>query len=394
MQTVSLKYKASTSRDGYRRIDQPMLDMGRLYNALIVHRQSATSSHRRGFSLKLQTAHITDLHRNEATYNQYARRLLESVAKRVNTSFVEYFKRTERGKPRTGSPHRFNTLEISEPRVAHLKTSENGKMGYIHIKGLPKLSFQVDSRLPLDAQPRIIRITRTPRRLNICLVFQVEKEEPFPTHESVGIDPGVKHLITAVNESGRIVQVPSLGDSHHHKAKRRLHRKAQRQRDAALRDGRARFISQKLRNGKTKQRFRWTDGPSKAYLKTLAQLRRVEQKGQDSLHGLQHRITSQLVRDHKVIAIEDTQIRNMVRSAKGTVENPGSNVRQKAGLNRSILYQGWYGIRRKLEYKCQWYGRQLIAVPARNTSRLCNHCGSVDPKNRRLTTRLVNVNNL
>ena len=168
---------------------------------------------------------------------------------------------------------------------------------------------------------------------------------------------------------------------------RRLRRKAQRQRDSALKDGRARFVSQNNRNGTTRRRFRWTEGPSRAYLKTLAQLRRVEQKRQDSLNGLQHRITSQLVRDHQVIAIEDTRIANMVRSARGTVENPGSNVRQKAGLNRSILFQGWYGIRLKLEYKCRWHSRTFVAVPAMNTSRTCSQCGSICPGSRRSQSR-------
>lgn len=163
----------------------------------------------------------------------------------------------------------------------------------------------------------------------------------------------------------------------------RLRRRMQRQRDAALKDGRARFVSQRLKTRKVKQRFRWTDGPSRSYLKTMAQLRRVEQKRQDSLHGLQHRITSQLVKDHQVIAIEDTRIANMTRSAKGTVDSPGTNVRQKAGLNRTILFRGWYGIRLKLDYNWRWYGRNIVAVPAMNTRRLCGRCGSTDQKNRR-----------
>ena len=190
-------------------------------------------------------------------------------------------------------------------------------------------------------------------------------------------------MITAVNEAGEITQVPGLKDNKHRKMMRRLRRKMQRQRDSALKDGQARFVSHKLSNGRTKRRFRWTEGPSRNYLKSLAQLRKVEQKRQDSLTGLQHRITSQLVKDHQVICIEDTHISNMVRSARGTVNNPGSNVRQKAGLNRSILFQGWYGIRMKLEYKCHWYGRVFMAVPAMNTSRLCRKCGSIDPGNRR-----------
>ena len=91
MHTTTLKYKASATRHGYRRLDQAFLEMGYLYKALIRRRNSATGWHRRQFSLKLQNAHLTDLHRNDPAYRRYARRLLESVTKRVNTGFSEYF---------------------------------------------------------------------------------------------------------------------------------------------------------------------------------------------------------------------------------------------------------------------------------------------------------------
>ena len=51
--------------------------------------------------------------------------------------------------------------------------------------------------------------------------------------------------------------------------------------------------------------------------------------------------TTSLVRDYDLVAIEDLRVKNMVRSAKGTVEEPGKNVAQKAGLNRSIQSQAW-----------------------------------------------------
>ena len=383
MQNVTLKYRATATRQGYRQLEQAMLHMGHLQNALVRHRLASTGCHRRQWSRKLQNAHLTDLHRNDPVYNSYSRRLLESAAKRVNTSFSEYFKRPERGRPRTTSPYRCNTLELSEPAINHLKVSADRRTGYIHVKGLPRLSLRADTRLPLDQQPRIIRITRTPRRYNILLVFNQEKELPAPISQSAGIDPGVKHLLTAVDESDEVLQVPGLRDQEHRKTMRKLRRKMQRQRDSALKDGRARFVSQRLASGPTKQRFRWTEGPSRNYLRTLTRLRRVEQKRQDSLAGLQHRITSQLVKDHQVICIEDTRISNMVRSARGTVDNPGSHVRQKSGLNRSILFQGWYAIRQKLDYKCRWYDRDLMTVRAMNTSRLCSQCGSIHAGNRR-----------
>ena len=58
--------------------------------------------------------------------------------------------------------------------------------------------------------------------------------------------------------------------------------------------------------------------------------------------------------------LEDLQIRNMSRSAKGTVEEPGKNVAPKAGLNKAILDQGWGMFRHMLEYKQHWRGGEVI----------------------------------
>ena len=380
--TTTLQYRATTSKAGYRRIEDALLQMGHLRNALIRHRNSARSSHRHAFTLNIQNAHLTDLHRHDPQFNLYSRRLLESVAREVNKSYSTYFKRPEVGRPQTASPYRNRTLEISEPANKHLKFSKKG-WATVHVKGLPVVRFRTDQRLPANEQPKVIRITLKPRRLVVSLTYQLEpKTIGAPDRESVGIDPGVKQNITAVSDDGNILQIPGFNSKPHLKVKRRLLRKMKRQRDQALKDGRARFISQKTRTGKTKRRFRWNEQPSKGYLKTLAQLRKVEQKRQDSMRGYQHRISHQLVKDHQIICIEDTGTANMTRSAKGTIEKPGRNVKQKAGLNRSILAQGWYGLRNKIEYKADWYERQFIAVPAHHTSQRCSECGSVDAGNR------------
>ena len=380
--TTTLQYRATTSEAGYRLLEQALLQIGHLRNALIRHRDSAHSSHRHAFGFKLQNAHLTDLHRNDPDFNSYARRLLESVAQNVNKSYSTYFKHPDVGRPRTASPYRNRTLEISEPSTQHLKARPDG-WATIRIKGLPVIKFKSDSRLPKDEQPKVIRLTLKPRRLVISLVCQkAPKDIGIPTRASVGIDPGVKHNITAVSDDGTVLQIPGFNSKPHLKVKRRLLRKMQRQREHALKDGKARFTSQKTRTGKTKRRFRWNDQPSKSYLKTLAQLRKVEQKRQDSMRGYQHRISHQIVRDHQIICIEDTATANMTRSAKGTIEKPGRNVRQKSGLNRTILAQGWYGTRVNLEYKSQWYRRQFVPVPAHHTSQRCSKCGRVDAGNR------------
>ncbi len=87
-----------------------------------------------------------------------------------------------------------------------------------------------------------------------------------------------------------------------------------------------------------------------------------------------HKISSELSKNHAVVILEDLKISNMTGSAKGTVDNPGKNVQQKSGLNRSILDQGWGEFIRQLEYKLAWNGGQLIQVNPRNTSRKCPQC--------------------
>lgn len=79
-----------------------------------------------------------------------------------------------------------------------------------------------------------------------------------------------------------------------------------------------------------------------------------------------------------VIAIEDLNVRGMSASAKGTTEAPGQQVRQKAGLNQSILDASFGEIRRQLDYKCQWHGRRLLVADRfAPTSKTCSGCGAV-----------------
>jgi putative transposase len=77
------------------------------------------------------------------------------------------------------------------------------------------------------------------------------------------------------------------------------------------------------------------------------------------------------------VVLEDLAVRDMSASARGTASEPGTNVRQKARLNKGILDQGWGEFRRMLEYKMAWSGAALILVPPRNTSRTCSVCGFV-----------------
>lgn len=97
-----------------------------------------------------------------------------------------------------------------------------------------------------------------------------------------------------------------------------------------------------------------------------------------------HKATTTISKNHAIVCIEDLQVRNMSRSSKGTREVRGKRVRQKSGLNRAILDQGWAEFRRQLEYKTEWSGATLVAVPAHHTSQTCPRpdCRHVAPDNR------------
>ena len=96
-----------------------------------------------------------------------------------------------------------------------------------------------------------------------------------------------------------------------------------------------------------------------------------------------HKISSELSKNHAIVILEDLKISNMSKSASGTIENPGKNVKQKSGLNRAILDQGWGEFIHQLEYKLTWNGGQLIKVNPKNTSRKCPKCNYISAENRK-----------
>jgi putative transposase len=96
-----------------------------------------------------------------------------------------------------------------------------------------------------------------------------------------------------------------------------------------------------------------------------------------------HVETARLARSYGVVCIEALRTKNMTASAKGTIEEPGVNVRQKAGLNRSILEIGWYQFHQFLTYKLAAAGGELRLVNAAYTSITCSCCGIIEKTNRK-----------
>ncbi|WP_433478198.1 RNA-guided endonuclease InsQ/TnpB family protein [Spirillospora sp. CA-142024] len=175
--------------------------------------------------------------------------------------------------------------------------------------------------------------------------------DPIPapgTGNVVGVDRGV--AVSTALSTGDLLSAPGLRAGERVRLERLLRRLA-RARPGSRRRARVKAAIARLRARETDRRKDWVEKTS-----------------------------TDLARRFDVIGVEDLNIAGMTRSARGTMEAPGHNVRQKAGLNRGILANGWCALVRRLEDKAP--GR-VVKIDPRNTSRTCNACGHVAGESRK-----------
>jgi putative transposase len=203
--------------------------------------------------------------------------------------------------------------------------------------------------------PKTLTILRRGERWFASI--QVELPEPAqpPVHphpdNAVGIDRGVT-VFAALSDGTHVAPVSPL------KAAARALRVAQR------------ALSRKKRGSHNRR-------------KAAQRVQRIHRKVADIRKDFLHKTSTTIAQNHRVVVLEKLEVTNLVASAKGTTEQPGKNVRAKAGLNRSILDQGWYTFEQMLAYKLKKHGGQLLHVPAAHTSQRCSACGHTAADNRR-----------
>ncbi|PIS01483.1 MAG: transposase, partial [Chlamydiae bacterium CG10_big_fil_rev_8_21_14_0_10_35_9] len=110
---------------------------------------------------------------------------------------------------------------------------------------------------------------------------------------------------------------------------------------------------------------------------------KIHRKIRNSRNDFLHKTSTAISKNHGVVFVEALRISNMSASAKGTIDEPGKNVKAKAGLNRSILDQAWGLFRSQLEYKLAWLGGELRYVDPKYSSQRCPNCKTIDSENRK-----------
>ncbi len=217
---------------------------------------------------------------------------------------------------------------------------------------LPKLGWirYRNSRDVLGAVKNVT-VSQSCGKWFVSIQTEREVDRPLPRGTAVGIDMGINRFATL---SDGTFYAPLNSFKRHEAALRR---------------------AQQAMSRKIKFSNNWK--------KAKARVQRIHSRIGNARRDYLHKATTTISQNHAMVCIEDLQVRNMSKSAAGTVDAPGKSVRAKSGLNKSILDQGWFEFRRQLEYKLAWNGGMLIAVPPHNTSRTCPCCGHVSKDNRK-----------
>ena len=212
-------------------------------------------------------------------------------------------------------------------------------------------------------------VSRAANRWYVSILVKLSRTPATPTRAqraagAVGVDLGVRYLAALSDEQApqRFARYRSLeftGDGAPTLANPRWARAAEKR---LVRLQRALARAQKG----SKRRARIVQQIARHH--HLVALRRES--------GL-HQVSKRLSTGYTLIGLEDLAVAGMTASAAGTIEAPGKNVRQKAGLNRSILDAAFGTLRRQLEYKSGWYGSQVQIIDRFfASSQTCSACGA------------------
>ncbi|MET8220021.1 RNA-guided endonuclease InsQ/TnpB family protein [Streptomyces hirsutus] len=203
---------------------------------------------------------------------------------------------------------------------------------------------------------KTFRVTFRNQQWHIAFAIIPEPVGAPDTGEVIGIDRGV--TITAALSDGQKLNCPQL------------------------------TTREQARVRKHQRRAARAPKGSEAKAAEYAKVARLKAREADRRKDWCEKTSTMLARTCRLIRFEKLNITTMTRSAKGTIEQPGTRVRQKAGLNRAVLAQGWGLLRRRTGEKAP--GR-VEDVPAPFTSLRCSACGWIEKDSRKSQAEFVCV---
>ena len=393
VRTIKAQGRVS-SPAGLNRLEQVLDLLRELHDACLYQHRLAEQNHKpKSFDVNRQQKELTLLRAHSPEHGNVLRRLQDNVIRHTAARWNKYLKDENTGRPRykTG---RFRTIALDSPQGRVIRFTASGKP-VLHISSLPAIRLQTSQEIPSDRQPKAVRITLKGARIQIRLSYQFkvrERQDPTQATSPIGVDLGI--ALSVASSTAQAFRSPKQEylQAQERKARRKLNKVVA----SAMATGKAGFRAvldeegkQILtKKGRPMRELMWTSGkPTKSYLKTRRRLSEITERLALLRREFRHRVSSSLIEKaaaegRDLLAMEDLQVRNMTASARGTVQEPGRNVRAKSGLNRAILQEAWGETLQILEYKAERAGIPSVRVNAQATSITCSWCGHRDPESR------------
>ncbi|WP_328424874.1 RNA-guided endonuclease InsQ/TnpB family protein [Streptomyces sp. NBC_00443] len=302
----------------------------KVYNMALAARTEAWTLRQERVNYNATSSMLTAWKKTEelAFLNDVSSVPLQQALRHLQTAFTHFFAK------RAKYP-RFKSRKRSRPSAEYTTSAFRFRDGELTLAKMDQpLDIVWSRQLPASAQPSTVTVSQDRvGRWFVSLLVEDPTIRPLPANgKTVGVDAGLDHLLTL--STGEKITNPR----HERKDRAQLAR-AQRE------------MSRKAEG----------DGANRA--KARRRVARIHARIADRRRDTLHKITTRLVRDNQVVVIEDLAVRNLLKNGR---------------LARAISDAAWSDFRSMLEYKAQWYGREVIAVDRWfPSSRLCSHCGAL-----------------
>jgi len=342
MQVLTYVYRLQPSRAQHAALRLILDGQRQLYNAALQERVDAW---RRGVSIGMndQTKSLTEIRGFDEAYGQVPYNLSKWTLKRLDDAMKGFFKRAKAKGGKAGFPrfrpasrwssfgfHQIGGLRLMRDRLLF----SSGLVGGLKVK--------LHRPLPEGSVIKSANFTCRDGRWQVALTVSM----PIAAHDNaipVGVDVGIEHLATSSN------------GIHH------INRRSGDRRAKVVR--RAQRALSRCKRGSRRRR------------KVAAALRRVQRRLHNDRSTHLHQVANAIVAEGALVFVEDLKLKNLTRSARGTRDEPGTNVRAKSGLNRALLDAAPGRLISFLRYKAERAGGMVIEVDPKGTSQLCSSCG-------------------
>ncbi len=353
------RYRLYPTRRQREALDAQLRCACALYNAALEQRRDAWRRCGTSVSCLDQSAELRELRRAGLVDPRANFWSQQAVLRALDRAFQAFFRRLRRGErpgyPRFKAAARFDTLTWTlKGNAGGVALTGDRKL---RLQGIGSVKVKWHRAIPAAAVRGEVKVTRRRggrdgARYYACIYAELPEPQRRRPHPGapVGLDLGIRSF--ARLSTGQEVAGPRAG-----------------KRDAA----------KLARLGRAHSRTRRGSGRRR---KAAARVARARERQANRRRDAAHKASRKLAERFALIAVENLSLRGMLRSAKGSVAEPGSGVAAKSALNREIADQGWGQFLSMLAYKAEEAGGRVIRVDPRGSSQTCGECGARDRRNR------------